>query len=228
MNPYISFEELQPKRVLRTQSTKIKRKMPYGEVITIKSREKDGEIYESVYIENTIWKKEIVKPKKGKITLIFDQKGEDLLGYEVEDPEGNYTFYALSGRKITDYDDFYSYTQGVMLFKMHDGRLVVWQGCPKDQYSQSIVVNPGEEYHMYLVKHDDPKNKKMYYNVPYFYLKDSDGNEIIWRIRNQMFPIISTTNIPKQNFFKTVECDEVPIKSNLKYYFDKLHEVNYG
>ena len=228
MNPYISFKELQPKRVLRMRAAEIRKKKPYGESLKIVQEEKEGRYYEKVILETTIFRKEIFSLKEGKIILILEEESEELIGYEVENPQGQYTFYAISGKSITGYQEIYSYAQGVMLFKMHDGRNVIWQGSPKEEYSQSIVVNPNEECHMYLVKHDDPENEKMYYNVPYFYLKDSCGEEIIWRIRNQMFPVISTGKIPKQNYFKTVEANAKPIKDNLKFYFDRLHEVNYG
>lgn len=228
MNPYISFKEIKPKEVIKTSSTEVMRKGPYNQVIRIEKEEQDEGHYESVFLETVIWRRQIVEPKKGKITLVFEQETDDLLGYELETDDCKTIFFSLSGKNVSDYEEVYSYAQGILLFKMNDGRLLAWQGYPKDHYSQSIIVKQGEEYHMYLVKHEEPGNEKMDYNEPYFYLKDSEGKETLWRLRNQMFPIISTQKIPYQNFFKTVECDKTPIKNNLEYYFNRLHEANYG
>ena len=101
MNPYISFKELQPKRVLRMRAAEIRKKKPYGESLKIVQEEKEGRYYEKVILETTIFRKEIFSLKEGKIILILEEESEELIGYEVENPQGQYTFYAISGKSIT-------------------------------------------------------------------------------------------------------------------------------
>ena len=73
MNPYISFKELQPKRVLRVRAAEIRKKKPYGESIKIVQEEKEGSHYEKVILETTIFRKEIFSLNKGKIILILEE-----------------------------------------------------------------------------------------------------------------------------------------------------------
>ena len=78
MNLYISFKELQPKRVLRVRAAEIRKKKPYGESIKIVQEEKEGSHYEKVILETTIFRKEIFSLNKGKIILILEEESEDL------------------------------------------------------------------------------------------------------------------------------------------------------